>query len=43
MIVFELMCSDGHRFETWFANSTAYNTQNAAGSIGCPYCNDPAC
>lgn len=40
MIVFELMCSNGHRFETWFPNSAAYDTQNAAGNIDCPYCND---
>ena len=40
MIVFELMCSNGHRFETWFANSAAYDTQSAAGKIDCPYCND---
>jgi len=40
MIVFELMCSSGHRFETWFANSAAYDTQNAEGNIACPYCND---
>lgn len=40
MIVFELMCSNGHRFEAWFPNSAAYDAQKAAGNIACPYCTD---
>ncbi len=40
MIVFELVCSNGHRFETWFPNSAAYDTQSATGKIACPFCAD---
>lgn len=40
MIVFELMCSNGHRFEMWFPNGAAYDTQTAAGNVACPYCDD---
>lgn len=40
MIVFELMCSNGHRFETWFKNGAAYDAQSATGDITCPCCGD---
>ncbi len=40
MIVFQLMCSNGHRFETWFRNSSAYEAQSTAGEIACPFCSD---
>lgn len=43
MIVFDLSCAAGeHRFEAWFASSTAYADQEARGLIGCPICGDTA-
>lgn len=38
MIVFDLACSSGHRFEGWFASSDAFAEQNARGLVGCPQC-----
>ncbi len=40
MIVFDLRCGMGHVFEAWFASSSAYADQRAAGLIGCPVCGD---
>lgn len=42
MIVFDLRCSAGHVFEAWFASSTAYADQAAAGQVACPFCGDTA-
>ncbi len=42
MIVFDLMCSDGHRFESWFRNGAAYDDQSQSGAIVCPVCGDTA-
>ncbi len=42
MIVFDLNCGDGHRFEAWFRDGDAYGTQAAAGEIACPKCGDTA-
>ncbi len=42
MIVFDLICGDGHRFETWFRDGEAYEAQAAAGEIVCPKCGDTA-
>jgi hypothetical protein len=38
MIVFELICTDGHRFEAWFQNGDAFNRQQTAQVIACPHC-----
>lgn len=38
MIVYRLQCRKGHDFEGWFADSTAYDTQAAAGQVACPVC-----
>ena len=38
MIVFDLSCSDGHRFEGWFASSEGYADQQARGLVTCPHC-----
>lgn len=38
MIVFDLKCSDGHLFESWFRSSSAYEEQKSAGLVECPYC-----
>ncbi len=42
MIVFDLSCSDGHRFEGWFASSDAFEQQVARGLVECPDCGSGA-
>lgn len=38
MIVFDLSCQSGHRFEGWFASSDDFERQLAKGMVGCPHC-----
>ncbi len=38
MIVFDLACADGHRFEGWFGSTADYNDQFARGLLACPAC-----
>jgi len=38
MIRYTLVCNKGHEFESWFANSTAYDKQAKRGLITCPLC-----
>jgi hypothetical protein len=38
MIVFDLSCADGHRFEGWFASSDDFAAQHARGLVECPRC-----
>jgi hypothetical protein len=38
MIVFDLFCSDGHRFEGWFGSSADYEHQRERGMLCCPTC-----
>ncbi len=38
MIVFDLTCDAGHRFEGWFASSDAFADQQESGLIVCPNC-----
>jgi hypothetical protein len=38
MIVFDLSCSDGHRFEGWFGSSADFEDQRARGLLACPSC-----
>jgi hypothetical protein len=40
MIVFDLACTHGHRFEGWFASADDYARQNDAGLVRCPACDD---
>jgi len=40
MIVYDLACSNGHRFEGWFASSGAYARQHDGGLVTCPMCDD---
>ncbi|AUN30523.1 DUF1178 family protein [Niveispirillum cyanobacteriorum] len=40
MILFNLKCSLGHRFEGWFRNGAAYEAQAASHAITCPLCGD---
>ena len=38
MIVFDLICSHGHRFESWFASGGAFDRQQEARALECPLC-----
>lgn len=38
MIVFDLSCSEGHRFEGWFGSSEDFTEQKARGLLACPTC-----
>jgi hypothetical protein len=38
MIRYTLVCDDRHEFESWFANSGAYDKQAKRGLIACPLC-----
>lgn len=40
MIVFDLKCIQGHKFEGWFDDGKAYEDQKAKGLLNCPVCND---
>jgi len=39
MILFDLQCEKGHKFECWFASSANYEEQLKNKLIICPYCN----
>ena len=39
MILYTLVCDNKHSFESWFANSAAYDKQLARGLVSCPVCN----
>ena len=38
MIVFDLRCAHGHRFEGWFGSSDDYASQQERGLLMCPQC-----
>ena len=38
MIRFTLQCPDGHRFESWFRDSGAFETLSISGGLSCPDC-----
>ncbi len=38
MIVFDLQCDEGHRFEGWFGSSSDYESQRDSGLVACPEC-----
>ncbi|TKW68532.1 MAG: DUF1178 family protein [Paracoccus denitrificans] len=38
MIRYDLTCTDGHRFDGWFASSTAFEAQRDAGQVRCAIC-----
>ena len=40
MIVFDLLCSNDHEFESWFQNSDAFEKLAKAGQVECPLCGD---
>ena len=39
MIVYDLICENGHEFEGWFKDSGSYEVQETKGLIACAYCN----
>ncbi len=38
MIVFDLSCDQGHRFEGWFGSSDEFASQCERGLVACPQC-----
>lgn len=38
MIVFDLLCGGGHRFEGWFSSAEDFSAQKKRGLLGCPNC-----
>jgi hypothetical protein len=38
MIVFDLLCSSGHRFEGWFASASDFDSQKQRKLLTCPKC-----
>ena len=40
MIVFNLHCKGGHRFEGWFGSAKDYAAQKKRGLLSCPSCGD---
>jgi hypothetical protein len=38
MIVFDLRCTDGHRFEGWFGSARDFAAQKKRGLLCCPTC-----
>ena len=41
MIVFDLHCDAGHRFEGWFGSSSDFEDQRERGLVTCPECGSP--
>jgi len=40
MIIFDLTCARGHRFEGWFASADDFERQAKAVMVRCPVCDD---
>ena len=40
MIVFDLTCGHGHRFEGWFNSADEFERQSKAVLVRCPICDD---
>jgi hypothetical protein len=38
MIIYELGCGEGHRFEGWFASADDFARQSAGALVNCPVC-----
>jgi hypothetical protein len=38
MIVFDLQCESGHRFEGWFSSAEDFDSQKTRGLLACPAC-----
>jgi len=42
MISFTLKCENGHRFDSWFRSSDAFDSLRAAGMVACAVCGSTA-
>lgn len=40
MIAFDLQCANGHTFEGWFDDKTAFEDQQTQGLVICPFCDN---
>ena len=40
MIHYDLRCSQDHRFDGWFKDSTAFERLAKRGLVECPHCGD---
>src|SRR5947209_3227307 len=38
MIRYSLICDNAHEFDSWFANSGAFDDQSVRGLVVCPFC-----
>ena len=38
MIVFDLLCASGHRFEGWFGSKADFTSHKKRGLLSCPTC-----
>ncbi|MDR2189516.1 MAG: DUF1178 family protein [Azonexus sp.] len=38
MIIYDLCCANGHRFEGWFQSAEDFDGQLARGFVSCPQC-----
>ena len=41
MIVFDLLCGEGHRFEGWFGSAGDFASQRERNLLSCPSCGSP--
>jgi len=41
MIVFDLLCGEGHRFEGWFGSAEDFGSQRDRDLLSCPTCGSP--
>ena len=39
MIIFDLKCDNGHKFDGWFKDRQAFIEQNSQKLVACPICN----
>lgn len=40
MVIYDLQCPQGHRFEGWFDDAQAFERQCGQGLVSCPVCGD---
>jgi hypothetical protein len=38
VIRYSLVCVEGHEFDSWFRDGAAFDAQEAAGLVHCPFC-----
>jgi len=39
VIIFDLKCENGHKFDGWFKDRQSFNEQNSQKLVACPICN----